>query len=206
MYKFEIAGIDNIDSVTKFHMTNFKNYYLTNLGENVVYLYYKYFIENSNNVLFVCKDNDTVIGIALFVYDFESQISMFYRKYKWKIGSEILKKTLLLNKVIIDGTFERLPIENNKKRKQTEFLLPKLTLLSLAIDLKYRGKGIGTELLMFSENNLLDNNIDNSYYLSVLKSNVNGINFYKKMNFKMLGENNSLCYMLKDIYRRKDCE
>ncbi|HFD1791432.1 TPA: GNAT family N-acetyltransferase, partial [Enterococcus faecium] len=97
-------------------------------------------------------------------------------------------------------------IGNNKKRKQTEFLLPKLTLLSLAIDLKYRGKGIGTELLMFSENNLLDNNIDNSYYLSVLKSNVNGINFYKKMNFKMLGENNSLCYMLKDIYRRKDCE
>lgn len=197
MNNIKIADLKDIDKLVEFHINNFENYYLTNLGRDLLKSYYAFFIKNNENKCYLYLHNDDrIIGLALFVSDFDIQINKFYKKHFYILIKNILKQVMLLNRVVIIGTFSRLSgvfIKHNKNYK-----LPKLTLLSLATSSLYRGKGIGKKLIINAEKNLSDLGLD-SYYLSVLKDNLTAINFYHHLGFIEIYDEKEMIYLIKNI-------
>ncbi|MFP8915831.1 GNAT family N-acetyltransferase [Enterococcus innesii] len=193
---YKLATFADLNKIVDFHLENFEGYYLTNLGKDVLNKYYYFFLNNKKNKFFLVKDGEEIVGLALFVEDFEEQINVFYKNNFLLLSKNILKKFVLLNKPVISGTLSR--VISTVKSDSNIYDLPRMSLLSLAIDKKNRSQGIGKSLIDFSEVYLNDLGYQ-SYYLSVLNTNFRGINFYKRLGFKPIKTDNNLVYFEKSI-------
>lgn len=197
--EIRLVNLSDVNAIVKFHEEQFPEYYLTQLGSSVLYSYYNFFITSPKNKCFLILKEEEIAGIALFVENFEEQISEFYSRYKILLSKSILKELLMMNKVVWGGTFERFFTMLSNSDRQTD--LPKLTLLSLAISEKYRGQGLGKKLLAFAEEYYTFQGVD-SYYLSVLSENMGAIRFYEKNGFVVLSSKDRLHYMLKYLNKK----
>lgn len=194
---YRVAYLDDIDNIVAFHKKEFKDYYLTQLGDFTLMKYYSEFLASTSNKCFLCLDqNQNIAGLALFVLDFDEFISKFYKKNIWVIGSSICKSLLKFNPVVWGGTFDRLVDWLSTDSSGISF--PRLTLLSLAVSSSYRRHGIASQLLTIGEKYYVDNGFS-SYYLSVKSDNLGGILFYQKHDFYTIGLYKDLVYMEKKI-------
>lgn len=196
--EIRLVNLGDVNDIVRFHEKQFPEYYLTQLGSSILYRYYEFFITSPKNKCFLILKKEQIAGIALFVENFEEQISEFYSKYKILLARSILKKLLMMNRVVWGGTFERFSVMLSNSDQQTD--LPELTLLSLAISEKYRGQGLGRQLLAFAEEYYTLQEVD-SYYLSVLSDNERAIKFYEQNGFIVYSSNERLYYMLKHLTR-----
>lgn len=191
-----IARKEDVSRIVAFHSQQFEDYYLTQLGSKVLESYYGFFISSAKNKCFITLDGEEVVGLALFVTDFDAHISRFYATYKMLLSVSIIKSLLKFNKIVWGGTLER--VKNVFKKSDDSLELPKLTLLSLAVSKEHRGHGIGQELLEHAEEYYRQKQIK-SYYLSVLSKNKKAIKFYEKNGFVKVGLKDRLYYMEKNI-------
>lgn len=194
--EIRLANLNDIEKIATFHSEQFSDYYLTQLGKNVLCKYYEFFINSKENRCFISIKDGTIVGLGLFLEDFEEQIAQFYSQNKTLLAVSILKSLLKCNKIVWEGTYER--VKNMFTISSVDSDLPKLTLLSLAVSEKFRGKGIGKELLEHAEKYYQEKG-KTRYYLSVLAHNTKAIGFYEKNNFVKLKQKGKIYYMEKEI-------
>lgn len=192
---FRIAQTSDINDIVTFHKKNFKNYYLTNLGENILKKYYCYFIQDQKNFCNICELDGELVAISLYVKRYDEQMNRFYSENKKILSKAILSKVLKMNRVIIKGTLSRV---TNILKNQEPFDLPDVTLLSLATDSTYQSQGIGKQLIVDSEKIMSDRGIT-EYYLSVLPENERAIQFYENNGFIRKVETRKLIYLTKRV-------
>lgn len=192
---YRTADIDDINKIVAFHINNFPDYYLTQLGSDLLNKYYYYFINNDNNFCMLAFYEENMVGLSLFVDKFDEQINSFYKQNIISISKSILLNCLKCNKIILEGTKKRI---FSLFKNSISVDLPETTLLSLVVDRESRKLGIASNLIMNSEDILISRKIE-SYYLSVLSDNSGAIEFYKKRGFALIGKDNGLLYLKKEI-------
>lgn len=194
--EIRLAKESDLNSIIDFHIEQFEKYYLTQLGKDVLHSYYKAFIFHEENKCFLGFDEDKLVGLALFVLDFDEQITKFYKANTLLLGKSILFKLLQLNRIVLLGTYSR--IKNVFSKNSENNQLPKLTLLSLAVSSSRRGEGIGKKLLESAESTFSAQH-NSQYYLTVNSDNQNAIRFYSNYGFKKLFEADGNIFMEKTI-------
>lgn len=192
--KVRVAQKDDIDAIVKFHIENFPDYFLSNLGYEVLKIYYNQFINNDRSIFLVAIYNDKIIGLALFLDSYSANMKGLIKdnfvKLSFYIGKSILTKKkvrkVFLNKLL------KLNLKKEPEANKTAF---NTTLLSLATSSSYRGKGVASKLIIEGEKLIGDK----GYYLSVLKSNTKGINYYIFKGFSICGDDKEILYLEKKV-------
>lgn len=115
----------------------------------------------------------------------ESQNNLFEKIKMWQ---EVIAHPHVIVWVAYDANHNNLGFigyfNNNKCYEITTlYVLP-----------EYQGLGVGTKLMTTSLQAILESNINTSFYLWVLKANINAIHFYEKFGFVYTGENNEEDY------------
>lgn len=64
MINYRLATKKDIEEIARIHINEFSDYFLTVLGEKLVYSFYKSYYE-TNNILVVAEKNKEIIGFIL---------------------------------------------------------------------------------------------------------------------------------------------
>jgi len=113
---------------------------------------------------------------------FRSGLALLFLSLKEIIKPGVLKK---IKDIMIYPFFKSKKDKNINMCSNTQSTTPEL--LSIAIDRKFHGQGIGRKLVENLENDLLAMDFRGKYYVSTDKADIVSNNFYMKLGFKKCG-------------------
>lgn len=179
IYIDKIRSCD-IPKIVSIHLEAFPNYFLTDLGKDVLNHFYSLILKESNAISFCVRSNDMIIGFVLA----STQAKGLYKRIFFRgffnlitpLFISFLKNPLLFKRMIISF------ISTYKHKIQKS---RSASILSICVRPDNGGKGIGKFLIEKLENELIVQNVD-SYYLTTDSDN-NDLtnNFYLKNDFRL---------------------
>ena len=95
----------DIDKLVSLHMKIFPDYFLTNLGADIIKFFYLWFDNDKTTQILIIqnKNLNTFIGFAMVTGNYDNIYSSFNKNYFSKVFIELIKGILTLNKVIVNG-------------------------------------------------------------------------------------------------------
>ena len=201
---YRLATKDDLKTISSIHINDFSEYFLTILGEKLVYKFYESYYENQN-ILVVAEKNKKVIGFILGTDNSQARENFFkqnFNKIFWKLFKEFFKG----NKILWKGIGKRLFFIkeaiiarlSKKSNKASQKVSNSYRLLSIAIRSEERGNNIAFDMETFFCKQLLENKIKR-VGLSVKKDNERAISFYKKCGYDIEKEEEIATYFIKNI-------
>ena len=201
---YRLATKDDLKTISSIHINEFSEYFLTILGEKLVYKFYESYYENQN-ILVVAEKNKKVIGFILGTDNSQARENFFkqnFNKIFWKLFKEFFKG----NKILWKGIGKRLFFIkeaiiarlSKKSNKASQKVSNSYRLLSIAIRSEERGNNIAFDMETFFCKQLLENKIKR-VGLSVKKDNERAISFYKKCGYDIEKEEETATYFIKNI-------
>lgn len=201
---YRLATKDDLQAITNIHINEFSEYFLTVLGEKLVYKFYESYYENQN-ILVVAEKNKKVIGFILGTDNSQAREIFFkqnFNKIFWKLFKEFFKGNKILWKgisrrifFIKEAIIARLSKKNNIASQKVS---DSYRLLSIAIRSKERGNNIAFDMEAFFCRQLLEEKIKR-VGLSVKKDNERAISFYKKCGYDIEKKEETAIYFIKNI-------
>ena len=204
MINYRLATKKDIEEIARIHINEFSDYFLTVLGEKLVYSFYKSYYE-TNNILVVAEKNKEIIGFILGTDSSLAREKFFeenFNKIFWKLFKEFFKG----NRVLWNGISRRLFFikeaiavklygkNNIISRRETS----SYRLLSIAIKSEEGESNIAYYIETFFCKQLLEKKIKR-VGLSVKKDNERAISFYKKCGYGIEKEEETAIYFIKNI-------
>jgi ribosomal protein S18 acetylase RimI-like enzyme len=174
------ATLDDVDAIVSIHQDAFKNFFLTSLGKRFLKLYYHSFINCDKGCVFCAYKDNQVVGFSACSYVSRSFNSLLIKKNLVKYGIEAL--ILLFTK---PGALIRLAKNMNKEGSDSKVKDNGLyaELYSIAVSPLCQGEGVGKQLLLTTENDVLNYNyqvsLTTDYY-----NNDKTIAFYKALDYE----------------------
>ena len=144
-----------------------------------------------NNYNYIALDsNEKPLGFIVAGYEIDAAINLFIKRNILSLSFILLKNPKFL--------YQKLKILLRKNSNNGFVSKANLRLLAIGVKKDSEHKGIGTQLIQYFDNDLLQNG-ENKYGLSVKKNNTNAIKFYLKNNFKVEKEDKNSIYYIKEI-------
>lgn len=203
MIKYEDVNLQEMNEIAKLHIKCFPDYFLTKLDGGNGKLLSKFYecSLGEGRILVVAKDDGKIIGMVMG-YDMSSDNprELFEKKAFWLLSRRMLVLLLSFNKMAWARVVSRIKaIFIKPKSTEVEKKLCKYkgsSLLSICVLPEYRGQGVAVELMRRYEEKCIDSGID-YYILSALRSNDRGNAFYKKLGFRLRGQDKVEYYYYK---------
>lgn len=203
---YRVAKKEDLKEISKIHIQEFDNYFLTTFGEKLVYKFYEsYFLEKQ--ILVVSEKDKEIVGFIL-----GSNSSMprkfFLQQNFYLISRAILKELFKGNTILWNGIFKRIffikeavlakIFKEKELKNDPEEKAEGQRLLSIAIKKSYRGNNIAFQMEDFFCQLLLEQGIK-EVGLSVKNNNKGAITFYKKCGYEVEKEEAESTYFIKKL-------
>ena len=149
------ATKQDIDGIVKIHQEAFKNFFLTNLGERFLRLYYGTFVNCNDGVVYCAVKGDTIVGFSATSYISHGFNSKLIKHNLFKYGCEALLLLFKQPKAVL-----RLMRNLDKESKDSSIKDDGLyaELYSIAVSPECQGEGIGGFLLTVTEADVKEHN------------------------------------------------
>lgn len=174
------ATLDDVDAIVSIHQDAFKDFFLTSLGRRFLKLYYHTFINCGKGCVFCAQKDNQIMGFSACSYVSRGFNFSLIKKNVFKYGIEAI--ILLFTK---PGSLIRLAKNINKESSDSKVKDNGLyaELYSIAVSPLCQGEGVGKQLLLTTENDVLNHNyqvsLTTDYY-----NNDKTIAFYKALGYE----------------------
>lgn len=201
---YRLAKKDDIQTISKIHIEEFSEYFLTILGAKLVYKFYESYYENQN-IFVVAEKNKEVIGFILGTDNSKARESFFKQNFN-KIFCKLFKEFFKGNKILWKGIWKRLFFikeaiivrVSKKSNIDSQKRANSYRLLSIAIKSDERGNNVAYNMEEFFCKKLMEKGIK-EVGLSVKKDNERAISYYKKCGYTIEKEEEVAIYFIKNI-------
>lgn len=149
-----------VSDIVSIHLDAFPNFFLSNLGKDVLYQFYSYLLKDKNTISYCLKEKNVIIGFFLVSTNAKWLYARIFIRgffnFFLPIFFSFLKNPSLIKRIIISFMSTR----KHKTRNSIS-----VSMLSLCVRKHNAGKGIGRSLVKKLEIELIQKNIK-SYYLT----------------------------------------
>jgi ribosomal protein S18 acetylase RimI-like enzyme len=183
--QYDIKKFENvhINDVIKIHKSTFdKNHFSIYFNKDLIINYFEYLLKY-NEYNFIISHQNKIAGYVIAGYKSAEAISKF-QKINWlKLSFVLLTHPRFI--------FEKL---NEIFAKDITKTNPRIFIIGISAE--YKGASLGKYLIEYLEEQFKRNNIK-EYGLSVRRTNLKAINFYKKSGFVSEAENSKSIFLKK---------
>lgn len=174
------ATVQDIERIVKIHQEAFKDFFLTNLGERFLRLYYSTFVNCKDGIVYCAEKDKTVVGFSATSYLSHGFNSKLIKHNLFKYGCEALKLLFTQPKAVL-RLMRNLDKEGNISTIADDGLYAEL--YSIAVSPNCQGEGVGRALLTVTEADVKEHNsrisLTTDYY-----DNDKTISFYRALGYK----------------------
>ena len=171
----------DIDSVVRIHIAAFPDFFLTQLGSTFLQFYYKSVLKHKLGIMMGAYNDADLVGFCAATQLSKSFNSSLIINNPF-LFSFVGVRLLFTNPKAIIRLFKNLTkscSENNDNGSYAE-------ILSIGVDPKQQGGGIGKNLLKAVEEELKNCSIDKLSLTTDYYNNENAISFYKSLEYKIM--------------------
>ncbi|WP_323593477.1 GNAT family N-acetyltransferase [Aliarcobacter butzleri] len=187
MYEIRIAKQQDLESISRIHKNAYSDIHFTSyFSLNLAKKYYSYFINNTDNEIFVLIKEKKILGFVVCGKNIANQLTLFKKEQRLEIFKTAVLNPFVVSKKIIISVFNKF-FENKTNFKEANFLI-------LSIVSSGEEKGIGSLILDYVKNYGLENDLE-KIGLYVRISNIQAINTYLKNGYKIVGYTSGQYYM-----------
>ena len=172
-----------IVQVVSIHKKAFNDFFLTQLGDKFLWLYYYSVSKNKKGILIGYYEDENLLGFSCATY-----LSRGF--YKDLIKENLVKFGIIGIKLIFTkpGSLLRILKNFSKNNKSINDDGNYAELLSIGVDPGIQGSGIGKQLLSEIENQLVENEINLLSLTTDYYKNDKAIGFYKSLGYEIMYE------------------
>jgi ribosomal protein S18 acetylase RimI-like enzyme len=185
------AGLCDLNAIAELHVQSYENHFLPKLGVKLLAKYYKEFIDDKNIFLvYVDEKSNAISGLILGTPASALSRNRFIKNNIIYLSLQIFLLCIKLDK----DTWMRLLIflksfffkEDTNKYSLTNDKsdFSAISLLSICVASKYKGKGISKLLIENFEQRLIKSGYE-GYMLTVHKTNERANRFYNKLSMSV---------------------
>ncbi|ATV63092.1 GNAT family N-acetyltransferase [Fusobacterium pseudoperiodonticum] len=181
--KIDIAkNSEDVKAIVKIHIEAFPNFFLTSLGDDLLFELYRSFLETENSGIYIAKIDNKVVGFLAFA---EKSTPIYYNILKKHFFSFSLKlfKKFLKNPLSFFKLLYKFKKKLSLKKEEKRTLLKKIRIESIAVEPNYFNKKIGKELIDFLKKNIDFEKFDLIELETDAKNNEKTNYFYQKNEF-----------------------
>jgi hypothetical protein len=169
-----------VSEIVNIHLDSFPNFFLSNLGNNVLFQFYSYLLKDVNTIAYCVKDGGVIVGFLFFSKQAKGlYLKLFIRGFVNFIAPlffAFLNNPYLLKRMIISFLSSRkYKTENNIRA----------SLLSICVRQINAGNGLGEKLLKKLEYELMLQKVEKYYLTTDAENNELTNKFYSKNNFAL---------------------
>jgi len=180
-----------LESVINLHLKAFRGYLNARLGKRYLRAFFRWFIENGDISLVAVNHDLKIVGYVVGAKD-QYQKMLTKHMFFTVICSFIAKPWLLFQSRVIKIVFNRLINLFSKTKRNSEKKFREISLVGIAVDQNFSGRGIGTKLLDAFEKNA--KNLDYQIMqLSVYSDNRGARKSYEKAGWKLDSDLKNVC-------------
>ena len=179
MVKVSIASVDDLQDIVKIHIAAFPDFFLTKLGTNFLYLYYKSVLNNQDGILLVSMIDGRCIGLCAGTV---MSAGFNTRLIKSNITQYCIEslKLLFTNPKSLLHLMRNLTKENSSVGDDGHYA----ELLSIAVDPRAQRVGAGKAMLQEMEIVVKKKGGERLSLTTDYKDNDKAINFYKTLGYE----------------------
>lgn len=187
MYEIRLAKEQDLEIISRIHKNSYSKIHFTSyFSLSLTQKYYKYFINNIDNKIFVLTKKQEILGFVVCGVNIANQLTSFKKEQRIEIFKTAIVNPFVVSKKIIISVFNKFfDIQTNFN--ETNFLI-------LSIVSSGEEKGLGSLILDYVKNYGLENNLE-KIGLYVRISNIQAINTYLKNGYKIVGYTSGQYYM-----------
>ncbi|MDE6463169.1 MAG: GNAT family N-acetyltransferase [Muribaculaceae bacterium] len=174
-----ISSQDDIKEIVRVHLSAFPGFFLTELGEKFLCLYYRSVLEAPNGILLSCIDEAGLVGFCAACTRSAGFNSGLIKNSVLKFGIIGLQLLFTKPRAII-----RLA-KNLTKKGEAEDSGNYSELLSIGVTQENQGRGVGKLLLTRLETILKDDGVSQLSLTTDYDDNEQAIKFYSRIGFRM---------------------
>jgi ribosomal protein S18 acetylase RimI-like enzyme len=167
-----------VSDIVSIHLDAFPNFFLSNLGKDVLYQFYTYLLRDKNTISYCLKEKDVIVGFIIVSTQARGLYTRIFTRgffnFLLPIFFSFLKNPSLIKRMIISITSTR----KHKTPNNTS-----VSILSICVRQFNAGKGIGKRLVEKLEMELIQKNIERYYLTTDADNNDLTNSFYLKNNF-----------------------
>jgi len=186
------ADISDIQKIIGLHLSSFdKNHFSAEFSEEMLNRYFKNLLElNDFNFVFYDDEQEELLGYVIAGYNSREAVNKFIKKNYFAVIFTLVRNPRFLPEKVSEISEKIFGTNYEKKAKCRLYLI--------AVNKKYKGKGIGKQLINHLENEIHKTGL-NLYGLSVRKDNKEAIGFYNQNGYEVEFENSKSIYYIKEI-------
>ncbi len=188
------ANENNLTEIVKVHKSAFPSFFLTELGNNFLKLYYKSVLNSDVGILLVCLNDDKVIG---FCAACTKSNGFHYKLIKKNPVGYIMEgiRLLFIRPKALKRLYNNLSKTNSDVIDNGDYA----ELMSIGVKKDIQGKGVGQALLFELEKSLKNICINRLSLTTDVSDNEKTLNFYKKSGFVPMYK--FISYPSREMYR-----
>lgn len=193
------ASKKSIDEIVKVHTSAFPGFFLTQLGDNFLKLYYKSVLKSKAGILLVCIEQDEVVGFCAACTKSKNFNSKLIKENLCEYILEGIKLVFTKPKALM-----RLYNNMSKTSSDVEDKGEYAELMSIGVRKKIQNKGVGKALLKELEKILKCECIKQLSLTTDMTDNEKTLSFYSNYGFTSMYEfisypSRKMFRMIKDI-------
>ncbi|WP_411369053.1 GNAT family N-acetyltransferase [Pseudidiomarina salilacus] len=174
------AQFSDLEGIVCVHKSAFEGFFLTLLGPRFLSKFYSIFIEHSSSSLIICEDDDNkVVGFAAYTITPDVFFNFMKKKHGAVLGTLMLPAILMHPLQTLRKVIRALKYRGD----QTESMSGYALLSSIGVHPSVKGKGIGSQLINFMNNDLRAREVTAVYLTTDVHDNAATLAFYKKLGF-----------------------
>ena len=192
--------IEDLNEITRIHITSFKDRAMTQLGRGAVTRYYSWLLTGFSTTFPICVEtHEGALAGFCFSGNYSGSFSGFLRKHAWYlVVSLLMRPWLIFNSLVRDqakvacNTLKRICVSRKNKIKnkisphnanQQDKTPSSFGILSIAVSPNYQRQRVG-ELLMCEVEKYAVVNSYSRLHLSVHPENLPAVKFYEKLGWE----------------------
>jgi ribosomal protein S18 acetylase RimI-like enzyme len=186
------ADKSDIQNIIDLHLSSFnKNHFSAVFSKEMLKRYFENLLElNDFTLVFYDDDHNELLGYVIAGFNSQEAVNKFIKKNYFAVIFTLIKNPRFLSEKVSEVSEKIFGTKYQKKAKCRLYLI--------AVNQKYKGKGIGKQLINYLENEIRKKGL-NLYGLSVRKDNKEAIGFYNQNGYKVEFENSKSIYYIKEI-------
>ena len=186
------ADKSDIQNIIDLHLISFnKNHFSAVFSKEMLKRYFENLLElNDFTLVFYDDDHNELLGYVIAGFNSQEAVNKFIKKNYFAVIFTLIKNPRFLSEKVSEVSEKIFGTKYQKKAKCRLYLI--------AVNQKYKGKGIGKQLINYLENEIRKKGL-NLYGLSVRKDNKEAIGFYNQNGYKVEFENSKSIYYIKEI-------
>lgn len=175
---FKATTID-IDSIVNIHDQAFPDFFLTSLGDDFLKLYYSSVLKSPDGILLVCKSEDITIGFCagtMLSAGFNTRI--IKNNFARFMGKGI--RLFFSRPIKLWHLYKNMSKENPEVGDKGNYA----ELLSIGVDPNKQGGGVGKQLLLALEREVISRGGLTLSLTTDYDNNTKAISFYRSLGYK----------------------